>query len=120
LRGLAPGAWTVRVRAAGYVAVERTLEIRAAERPDDVRIELGRGATLAGIVRDRYGDRVAGARVWLGPVSARTDRDGNFRLIDVPTGAGQLRAEKDSLHGAIDVDLAPGDEQVTLSIDLAE
>lgn len=120
VRGLVPGAWTVRVRAAGYVAAERALDVKASARPDDVRIDLARGATLAGIVRDRYGDRVAGARVWLGSVSTRTDKDGNFRLTDVPTGRDQLRAEKDSLHGAIDVDLGPGDEQVTLSIDLAE
>jgi murein DD-endopeptidase MepM/ murein hydrolase activator NlpD len=120
LRALAPGAWTLRVRVPGYVAVERALDVDAADRPADVRIELARGATLAGVVRDRYGQRVAGARVWLGSAATRTDRDGNFRLVDVPTGAGQLRAEKELLHGAIAVDLRPGDEQITLSIDLAE
>ena len=70
------------------------------------------------MVRDRYGQRVAGARVWLGTASTTTDADGNFRLTDVPTGAGRLEAERDAARGGVPVNLAPGDELVTLSIDL--
>jgi hypothetical protein len=120
LRGLTPGAWTVRARAAGYVAADRSIAVKPSRIAIEARLELARGATLAGVVRDRYGQRVAGARVWLGSVSTTTDADGNFRLTDVPTGAGRLEAEREAASGGVPVNLAPGDELVTLTIDLAE
>ena len=119
VRGLAAGGWKLRARVQGYVAAEASVDVRARE-TEDVRLELARGATLSGVVRDRYGQRVAGARVWLGGASTRTDQDGQFRLIDVPTGRGTLQAERDAAKGSVPVDLAPGDELTTLSIDLAE
>ena len=84
----------------------------------DHRVELGRGATLAGVVRDRSGHPVAGARVAAGLVSAMTDQDGNFRLADVPTGRVVVNAERAGLAGRIELGLSAGDELVTLQISL--
>lgn len=118
LRGLAPGAWTVTVRAPGYLAASRSLIIRAGSALDDTTFDLVRGATLAGEVRDRYGRRVAGARVSLGDVSATTDADGSFRLTGVASGT--LEADSEGRHAALDLRLSPGDERLTLTITLSE
>jgi len=120
LRGLAAGRWHLRTRAAGYVAGERDVEIEAGRVPAEVRIELQRGAVLAGVVRDRYGRRAAGALVTAGTVSVRTNQDGEFRLADAPIGSIEVRAELGDAAGAVSLDLSPGAEVVTLKIDLAE
>ena len=120
MRALEPGTWSLRVHVHGYVAVVQPVQVRPVAAPQKVRLELFRGATLAGVVRDRHGQRVAGARVWSGGAEARTDRNGEFRLVDVPTGAVRVEAELDAARGAIALELAPGDERVTLVIDLAE
>jgi murein DD-endopeptidase MepM/ murein hydrolase activator NlpD len=120
LRGLEPGRWRLRARVTGYVAAEQTVDVSAGRTPKQVKLELRRGAILAGVVRDRYGRRVAGARVTAGDAEARTNADGEFRLTDVPTGAVELTAELDGARGAQSLQLSPGDEIVTLKIDLAE
>ncbi len=113
LKQLRPGAWSVRVDGEGYVKAKRDVVVQAnIESP--LTIELARGATLAGVLRDADGERVAGARVWVGGVSARTDQDGRFRLTDVPTGQVTLHAEKDESVGSLELELSPGDELVTL------
>ena len=122
LTGLSPGAWTLRVRADGYIAAEKRVEVAAARVPREVRIELSRGATLAGVVRDRYGRRVSGATVSAGGVTTRTDVDGNFRLGDVPIGTVEVVAEHDdgAARGAITLELAPGDEHLTLKLEVLD
>jgi hypothetical protein len=118
LRGLVPGDWKLTARGAGYLTQAHSLAIRAGRVLQDVAVDLARGATVAGVVRDRQGHRVAGARVTLGPVSAVTDRDGNFRITGAASGV--LEAEHDGHRGALAVSLAPGDERLALSVDLAE
>ncbi len=110
---LHPGPWSVRVEAAGYVKASRDVVVQAnIERSET--IELARGATLAGVLRDGDGERVAGARVWVKGVSVRTDQDGRFRLTDVATGQVTLHAEKEDAVGNLELELSPGDELVTL------
>jgi protocatechuate 3,4-dioxygenase beta subunit len=116
---LATGRWQLRARTAGYVALEQSVAVVTGT-PDEHTVELERGATVAGTVRDHNGQRVAGARVSIGRVSARSDQDGNFRLTDAPTGAIGVRAEKDGRTGTLPLELAPGDEFVTLQVDLPE
>ncbi len=121
LRGLAQGEWSLTARGPGFTPATQELTVRAEKTPPQVvRIELARGATVAGVVRDRYGRRVAGARVSLGPSITHSDRDGNFRLIDVPPGTSVVEAERDGSRGSISIQLAPGDERLTLGIELAE
>jgi murein DD-endopeptidase MepM/ murein hydrolase activator NlpD len=115
LRGLVPGRWELRVHAGGYGRVRRVVELGGGG-DHLASVELTRGATLAGVVRDRDGVRVAGARVRAARVSTTTDADGRFRLVDAPTGAIDLVAEGDEGEGALALDLVPGDELVTLEL----
>ena len=119
-RGLAAGDWTLSVRAAGYATVVRAVAIRAERVPQDLRLDLARGAILGGVVRDRYGRRVPGARVTIGTLSTQSDADGNFRFDDAPTGAQQIEAEHGHARAAMALQLRPGESRLSLSIELAE
>jgi murein DD-endopeptidase MepM/ murein hydrolase activator NlpD len=120
LRALAAGEWTMQVRSPGYTAVRQAVTIGATRVLPEVRLELQRSAIAGGVVRDRYGRRVAGARVSLGGVSTRTDADGTFRIADAPAGRSELQAEYEGARGALRVELTPGDERMTLNVELAE
>ncbi len=122
---LAPGKWTVVAAVPGYVKRSLVIEVPAGDRPAqitarDQRLELERGAVIAGIVRDRRGDRVAGAKVVVrrGDVElgVRTDALGEFRLRDVPTGLVELRAEKGGASGTQSLELRAGDERLSLDV----
>jgi hypothetical protein len=125
---LLAGAYTLRIAVPGYLAAERAVDVAAGDGAGaitvrDLRIELERGALLAGTVRDRHGARLAGATVTVsrdgaGPVSARSDGDGQFRLRDVPTGEVIVRAEKGALRGSRAITLRPGDEVLSVQLDL--
>ena len=119
LRGLAAGEWKLSARATGYVAATRAATVRVGGAAPDVQLELAHGATVGGVVRDGRGQRVAGARVWLGTATTQSDADGNFKLVEVPIGAGMVEAELDGRHGGVQVQLAPGDERMTLTIELS-
>jgi hypothetical protein len=123
LVGLEPGGWSFVVSAVGYVSRSVRADVprgrgAGAITIDGLVVELERGAVVAGIVRDAHGERVAGARVTVGEIEGRTDADGRFRLVDVPTGDVRVRAEHDGASGEAGVPLRPGDELVTLEIGL--
>ena len=123
LRPVAPGRWTVEARARGYAAGNATVNVAASARPDQAatavaRVELARGAVVGGVVRDENGARVAGARVTAGEAATTTDSDGRFRLVNAPSGAITVEAEKDDQRGALDLDLAPGQELVSAELRL--
>lgn len=113
---LKAGRWNVSVRAQGYVPVDESLTLEA--RRQRVPLEIARGAHLAGTLRDQNGERVARARVWVGPASAQSDDDGRFRISGAPTGAVVLRAQKGPERAALPLDINPGDEFVTLELQL--
>jgi len=118
---LLPGTWQVEVRLPGYVLAQKTIDVPAGRGPaaisvDRVLLELARGATLGGVVSDVNGDRVAGAKVTSGSVTATTDQHGRFTLIDVPTGTVAVSATRGNESGSIELALAPGDELRTLEI----
>jgi protocatechuate 3,4-dioxygenase beta subunit len=117
------GRWTVRVAADGYVPLSMSMDVPAGDGPRAIsirslRIDMERGATIGGTVRDRHGERVAGALVTAGDASVKTDRDGNFRLDDVVTGDVEIRASRGQDEGSTRAALRPGDELVTLEIRL--
>jgi murein DD-endopeptidase MepM/ murein hydrolase activator NlpD len=120
LTGLAAGTWTLSVRARTYAPVTREIAIRASRVPEELRIDLAKAATLAGVVRDRRGARVAGARVWSGGAQTVSDADGNFRLSGVSIGSIELAAALGDREGHVALQLAAGDERVTLTIELGE
>ena len=116
LRALATGRWQVRATAPGFAAANRAVDL--APRGEEATLELSRGALLAGVVRDRNGDRVAGARVSVGDASTTSDQHGAFRLSDVPAGRVVIECESEDRRGSQSLDLAPGDEMVTLELRL--
>ena len=118
LRRLAPGDATIAAHLAGYAATSRSLAITAS-RTGDVTLELSRGATIEGVVRDRFGHRVANARVSIGGASSIADRDGTFKLEDIAPGSVTLEADADTRHGLLAVQLAPGDSRL-VTVDLAD
>ncbi|MGE0551094.1 MAG: carboxypeptidase regulatory-like domain-containing protein [Kofleriaceae bacterium] len=120
LRGLASGAWRITARVAGYAPSVQTVDIAPSRVATTTRLVLARGATIAGVVRDRYGRRVPGARVSIRSSSTVADRDGNFRLVDVPAGTVELEAERDGARGVIALELTPGAERLSLNIELIE
>jgi hypothetical protein len=85
-----------------------------------VTLALARGANIEGVVRDRYGRRVAGAHVAVGSATTVADRDGNFRLADVPVGAVVVEAELESGHGSASVELQPGDDRREITVELVQ
>ncbi|MBL8623658.1 MAG: carboxypeptidase regulatory-like domain-containing protein [Myxococcales bacterium] len=121
LTPIVPGAWTLAVRTPGYVARALAVTVPPGDRPaqitaPDLRLELERGATVTGVVRDRAGDRVAGVALTLAAdadaeARATTDSLGEFRLRDVPTGTVTLRATKGGLRAQLELELRPGDER---------
>jgi hypothetical protein len=123
---LLAGRYQLRIAVPGYVAVDHAVEVEAgrgagAVTARDVRIELERGALLAGVVRDRRGARLAGAEVTVGrdggpSVRGRTDGEGEFRLRDVPTGDVVVRVDKGAHRGSKPTTLRPGDEILTFQI----
>nr|MBA3503945.1 carboxypeptidase regulatory-like domain-containing protein [Deltaproteobacteria bacterium] len=118
LRGLVPGEWRISARSAGFAPASQNVTIRPERVLKDVALELARSATVAGTIRDRYGRRVAGARVSLGGATTKTDADGNFRIADAPVGAGVIEAEFDGARGTLPIELQPGAERVALTIEL--
>jgi hypothetical protein len=119
LRGLTPGRWQLTISKPGYTTIRRRIDAIATapgDSPPAVRIALSQGAVLAGVVRDRDGQRVAGARVAVGQSSTVADDDGYFRLRDVATGEIELVARYDRLEGYQRLTLDPGDELVTLQL----
>jgi murein DD-endopeptidase MepM/ murein hydrolase activator NlpD len=118
VRGLAAGEWKVTARAPGYAVASKTVVVHVSRASDEVALDATRGATVEGVVRDRYGRRIGGVRVTLGGVSAVADRDGNFKLADVAAGSVTLDAEADGLHGSLALQLAPGDSRMSADIEL--
>lgn len=120
LPGLAVGSWTIVSRATGHAPITRALEIRASRIPVELRLELARAATIAGVVRDRRGSRIAGAIVTAGDARTRSDADGNYRLPDVATGATTLEVSLGERRGAITLELAAGDDRRAIDLELSD
>ncbi len=116
LTGLPPGSLTAEIAATGFSKRSKSLEVTGTGDVDLGTIELHRGATVTGIVRDEIGNPVRGAlvRKRKGPMmdnpvlamfagageQARTDPDGRFRLAALPPGRIQLVASADGFASA--------------------
>jgi hypothetical protein len=117
VKGLVAGEWKVSARAPGFTAATRSARVQV-RLVDEVTLELARGATVSGTIRDRYGRRVAGAKVSIGDVSTKTDGQGDFKLAGAPAGPSVIEAEFEGARGALPIELAPGAERVALVIEL--
>lgn len=117
VNGLVAGEWRVTARAPGFTTSSKTARIQV-RLVDEVVLDLARGASIAGTIRDRYGRRVAGAKVSIGELSTKTDGQGEFKIVGAPTGAGVIEAELEGARGVLPIELAPGAERVALTIEL--
>jgi len=127
---LKPGRWKLAVKQPGYLAQVRELDVPVAHTPGgtsvrDIRIDLARGALVGGTARDARGQRVTAAHVivtaatGVGPTcEGDTDGQGEFRLHDCPTGDVDVVATKADLRGATRTTVRPGDEVLSLSLEL--
>ncbi|MBL9014543.1 MAG: carboxypeptidase regulatory-like domain-containing protein, partial [Myxococcales bacterium] len=126
---LAPGAWKLALRLAGFLPVSRAVDVTAGRTPGqttvrDIRLELARGATVGGTVRDLRGQRVSGATVRVVPlrggtaVEGTTDSLGEFTIKDAPTGDVTVIATKGDLSGSSRLTLRAGDEVRSAAIEV--
>jgi hypothetical protein len=125
-----PGRWRVVVKLPGYLAQTRELDVPVAHTPGgtsvrDIRIELARGALLGGTARDGRGQRIAGAHIVAAAITnpgqtceADTDGQGEFRIHDCPTGEVDVVAGKAGLRGTARTTVRPGDEILSLALEL--
>jgi protocatechuate 3,4-dioxygenase beta subunit len=116
---LPPGRVTLTVTAPGYVTWSRPLDVAGSDRlhevtARDVRVELERGGSIRGHLRDDHGDPVAGAAVVVASggarLAARSDRDGDFRVDGVAAGRARVSVEHEGAVAAEDVDVRADDE----------
>lgn len=118
LRALASGTWTLTATAAGYSASSHDVTVRGGDPGAKIQLDLARAATVGGVIRDRFGQRVAGATVRLGSLSTVSDADGTFRFDDAPTGRRVIDVEHGELSGSLALELAPRDERLSLTVEL--
>ena len=126
---LRPGRWKLVLKQPGYLAQTRELDVPPSSTPGatsvrDIRIDLARGALLGGTVRDGRGQRVAAAHVvaaasGAGPTcEGDSDGRGEFRLHDCPTGELGVIATKADLRGGARTTVRPGDEVLSLALEV--
>lgn len=112
---LPPGRALLTAWAPGYVTLTREIDIVAGDRPHevtshDLRLELERGGTVAGRVRDDRGEPAADVAVAVAGQRVRTFRDGTFRVDGVAAGRVRVTADKGGLSNAEEVEVRAGDE----------
>ena len=124
---LRPGHWKAEVHLPGYLPASRELDVPVSHAPGatsvrDIRIDLARGALLGGTVRDSHGSRLASAHITVkgGDVTVEADSDaqGEFRIHDCPTGDVGISATFGDLGGSLHVTVRPGDELLSLELEL--
>ncbi len=117
LNAIRPGRWRISVEADGYVPL-LNVSYWISENPSLALLELHRGHTVEGMVKDARGVPVPSATVSIygvaedtsivspttGSWQTVTSRDGTFRLTGVPTGQAVLRARTSrGEYGALDL-----------------
>lgn len=127
---LKPGKWRIVVKLPGYLPQSRDVDVPASRAPGvtsvrDVRIELARGALVGGTVRDRRGQRAAGARITVKradgtgePIEGIADGQGGFLLRDAPTGELIISAQYGDAGGSTQATIRPGAEVLGLAIEV--
>ncbi|MBL8750564.1 MAG: carboxypeptidase regulatory-like domain-containing protein [Planctomycetes bacterium] len=100
---LVPGRLEFTARARGHAPARGTCAAEAST-TTDIDIRLAASCEVQGIVQDGDGTRIPGARVWSGAADdfdgqwTVTDREGTFRLTDLPPGQVRLSAREGASH----------------------
>ena len=129
IAALAPGPWTVEINTVNYATFTTTVQIVAASEPGatslhDQRFELLRGTTIAGVVRDDRGTRLAGASVEVSSASVplrcagTTGPDGEFQLRNCPSGDLTIRASKSGHSVESSTTVRAGDDIRNIALEL--
>ena len=124
LAPLRAGSWQLIVKRPGYATYRKKLKVPASDRREritvrDHKIELQPGGLVEGIVRDADGQRVHGATVKVGEVTAKTDANGKFKLVDLPAGELKLEASKGEAKGTKSVKLSAGEKLYSVDVDFS-
>ena len=110
LQGLQAGIYVLTAHSTGYTAGHSSnIEVAAGEQLRGVRIEVQRGGTMVGTIRDAdSGEPIVGATVSLdlasmaGPATrTRSDEAGRYALAALPTTAFSLRVSAPGYNGRI-------------------
>lgn len=127
---LRPGKWRIEAKLPGYLPQSRDVDVPVSRAPGttsvrDIRIELARGALVGGTVRDRRGQRAAGARITVRradgtgePLEGIADGQGEFLLRDAPTGELVISASYGDAGGSTRATIRPGAEVLGLAIEV--
>ncbi len=114
--GVIPG--TVKVGALAtdlQPADPQVVEVPAGVKVDDVVLVLERGALLAGVVTDREGEPIGGARLTVGPLLVHSDDDGSYRLGGLSTGLQSLEVRHPQYNRLQqEVEIEPEDNRLDL------
>ena len=118
-----PGVWQVTVHSKGYAPLRTQVDVPKGRKARaftiwDEKFELEKGVMLRGVVRDRYGERVATVPVTVLDRRSITDKDGQFVFHGLPSGRLTLVAKGKEGEGTETVEVAPGDKIQSLQIDL--
>ncbi len=107
---VAPGEVEIEASAEGFLpAPPLLLEIPENESVDDLRFVLERGHAVAGLVSNREGEPVAGARILAHRSVTSSGRDGRYRLEGVPLGRQALEARHREYNRVVrEVEIEPG------------
>ncbi|MDA1223069.1 MAG: carboxypeptidase-like regulatory domain-containing protein [Planctomycetota bacterium] len=133
IAGLEPGEVTLGAEAKGFVPATEKVEIRTAERREDLVVVLARGASIAGVVVDDRGVPIAGAKVGvertreLAPgvqfqsvdtdSQVETDENGYFMVSGVEQASASLIAEADGHAKESRRDIELGDGNVVFRLE---
>ena len=123
LTPLPPGWWTVRARAAGWLAADsERRQVHAGESLEGVEIVLGQGAVVTGRVLSPEGAPLAGAEVQVlgersGPATV-SGTDGAYRLEGVETGERTVEAtHPEHEFAGRTLEVTPGENRVDLKLE---
>jgi protocatechuate 3,4-dioxygenase beta subunit len=95
-----PGLYEISVHAEGYLPpAERSLRVSAAAPAEELRVELARGATLAGLALTTGGEPLAGVRVRVASAAGVSDEEGHYQVEGILPGPQTVEAREPSRGG---------------------
>jgi protocatechuate 3,4-dioxygenase beta subunit len=124
-----PGQMTVKAQARGFITAESSVEVPPGRDVEGVRLVMRTGATIVGRITGPDGSPLAGAEVqvvdtskadtfdFMGPMSAVSDGEGNYRLEGITEGPRSVAATHDGYERAVkDLQVRAGENRLDLRL----